>query len=90
MKQSFKVYWKANKKRYKRMAKADWKGKQPTVFSEGDRVTDTRYGMGIVMKIMPYEVYPVRVEFDSGRDDCYTLDGRYWTNSTEVVLSIVT
>ena len=58
-----------------------------TIFKEGDRVFDICYGCGEVDSIDLNDNYPINMEFDSGQERTYTLEGRVGNNIKSPTLS---
>ena len=56
-------------------------------FEVGDRVTDIdRLGKGEVTSVDEDNTpYPVEVDFADGNSECYTRDGRKWTDGGRVL-----
>lgn len=60
------------------------------MFTEGQEVFSATYGKGVVTKVVAQIMfYPVKVKFDSGTCEAYTLDGKLFVYSKQPDLATI-
>ena len=60
--------------------------KPRTTFKTNDRVYCLVNGWGNISQIVPDDLYPIRVKFDSGGDDAYTPKGQLFSKTNQTLL----